>query len=82
MNSSLPYLTAAVRWGLGLLAGWLVSKGLLTAEHSGEFVTMIAGIVIGAVPLAWSMFQKAKTTEHLQTAADAPKGSEPPKTPL
>jgi hypothetical protein len=82
MTALLPYLTAVLRWALALLAGWLVRKGLLDADQSAQFVTILGGVAVAAVPLVWSFVQKHRTASHIQDAADAPVGAPVKGTPL
>lgn len=82
MTTILPYATAALRWALGLLAGWLVSKGVLAADQSPQFITLALGMALAAVPLIWSWVQKARTAAHIQEAADARPGAPVKGTPL
>ncbi len=41
-----------VRWGLGMGAGFLVGRGVITEQQ----VTMIGGALGSLIPLAWSFF--------------------------
>lgn len=77
-----PYITAAIRWGLALAAGWLVKNGLLSTDQSAELVNIIAGMALAAVPLIWSFIQKARTAKHIDEAkALAPSAAHTPSVP-
>jgi hypothetical protein len=82
MDKLLPYLTALLRSGLLLLAGWLVARGYLDADKSGGFVDQALAFALAVAPIAWSFYQKSRTAAHLQQAADQRAGSTPPKVPL
>jgi hypothetical protein len=82
MNNLLPYLTALLRSGLLMLAGWLVARGYLSDSQQAAFVDQAVGFVLIVGPIAWSFWQKHRTAAHLDKAVDQPRGSEPPKVPL
>lgn len=48
----------ALRHGLTWASGVLVSLGALQADQQAQFVTMLSGVGMGLVALAWSAYQK------------------------
>lgn len=64
-----PEIDAVIRWAVGVLAGFLVQKANIDPTQ----VTTISGVILGAVAIAWSIWQKnrtqAATVSHVLTAA-------------
>lgn len=61
-----------VRFGLAALATWLVSQGVWTQAAASDYV---AGLTLGVVSLAWSIWQKYRGRLQFLTALEAPAGT-------
>lgn len=63
---------AGVRWTLVLLAGVLVKKGIVSSEQGSVYVEqatpVVAGAVIAAGMLAWSLWQKRHANQKVDLA--------------
>lgn len=58
-DSLVRTITALVaRHALTTVAGVLISAGWVDATQKGQFITISTGIVVGAVGVAWSWWQK------------------------
>ncbi len=53
-------ITAAVRHGLTVLAGIMVTSGFLASGQSANFTEIGVGIVAAAIGYGWSVMNKAK----------------------
>lgn len=60
---------AVVRWGLALLAGYLVDHRIWTAEQSERYVGAAA---LAVVPILWSLYRKYKNRLKLLAALSTP----------
>lgn len=71
-----PMLSAALgailRWGLAILAGYLVKAGIWSGT---EAETYVAAAVLGILGLGWSLFQKYKSRIKFLAALNAPQGT-------
>mgnify|MGYP001585292252 CR=1 FL=1 len=63
---------SVLRWGLSVLAGYLVSTGALTSDKAAEFTAAAITLVL---PLAWSLYQKAKDRKKFEVALALPRGA-------
>lgn len=63
---------ALVRWGVTLLVGYLVHRGVIDQDSS---LTLTALAVAALGPLAWSFSQKSTARLKLLTALTAPPGT-------
>jgi hypothetical protein len=63
---------AILRAGLQVLAGYLVTRGIWTADAAETYV---AGAAIGLLSLGWSLYQKYGMRSKLVTALSSPQGS-------
>lgn len=58
-QDALKMLAASfVRHLLTAVAGWMVSAGLLQTGDQSNFVQITTGIVLGALAIGWSWWQK------------------------
>lgn len=64
-----PIVAGQVRTALAGLAGSLVLAGAMDASESSSFVKIGTGIVIYAVPAAWSWWQKVGSVKLLAMIA-------------
>ncbi len=69
---ALAALGSILRWGLGLVAGFFVSKGVWSDADAATYVT---AIVTGILTLGWSLWNKYKDRIHVLTALTLPEGS-------
>ncbi len=53
-------VTPIIRHGLTVAAGALVTTGLLDSAQSGNFVTIVTGLIVGAIGLGWSFAKNSK----------------------
>jgi hypothetical protein len=65
-------LGSFIRWGLTILATWLVEHGVWS---SGDSATYVTGLTLGAVTLAWSLWSRYKSRIKFLTALELPSGS-------
>ena len=50
-----PLIASAVRHGLTLLAGYLVTRGAFSPTTAGGFVEGLSGVLVGLIGFGWSM---------------------------
>lgn len=55
-----PIIGLALRHGLTLLAGVLVTFGLVEPGQESNFITIFSGIILGAIGLVWSGVKNLK----------------------
>lgn len=68
--SAVPsYVAAIIRTLLGVLGGWLIGKGYVTADQLPE----LGGILLGAATLIWSIAHKVNVAKAFKDAQDAAK---------
>lgn len=65
-------VAALARKGLTAAAAALVTWGLLPEGQSGEFVTIGAGLALGAVSIGWTWVEKQRARARLAQAVAAP----------
>lgn len=65
-------LASILRWGLTLLAGFLVKAGIWSASDATTYVT--AG-TLAILALGWSLWEKEKSRIKVLTALTMPEGS-------
>ena len=53
-----PYLAGQLRHALGVLAGYLIAKGVIASGDQSAFVSIMSGIVVWGVMALWSIWQK------------------------
>jgi hypothetical protein len=51
-------IAAAIRHGLGIIGGGLVTLGWIQPSQTSSFVEIGSGIALGAVAYLWSLYQK------------------------
>ena len=70
-------LISIVRHFLGIIAAYLVSKGLLSPEvaSEGNLLVLAGGIAAGIITLGWIVYNKLKTRNLVQAAVEAPAGT-------
>lgn len=51
-------IASAIRHGLTVAAGSLVTLGWIQSSQSANFVELMSGIVLGAIAYGWSLWQK------------------------
>lgn len=61
-------LISAVRGGLQLAAGYLVTKGVWSQDQSSEIVS---GLAVAIVTVVWSVYEKYKSQQLLVTMGAA-----------
>lgn len=70
------YFAPFVRAGLQLVAGFLVSRGIFSADEGASFVTEVgAALVLFVSALVWSLWQKAQAAKMVKVALVAPAGT-------
>src|SRR5688500_15763048 len=67
-------LVSIIRHFLSILAAYLISKGLVQPEilSEGNLAVLATGIVAALVSLGWVVYNKLKTRNLVQAAAEAP----------
>lgn len=63
---------SVVRFALSSVAGWMISKGVLTPEQVDY---LIAGIATGVIALVWSLWAKYRGRLKLAVALESPANS-------
>ena len=61
-----------IRWGLTILAAWLVDHHVWS---SGEATSYVTGLTLGVVTLAWALWNRYKSRIKFLTALELPGGS-------
>lgn len=75
MESTFPvYLTSLLRALGGVIGGYLIGKGYLTAEDA----TAIGGGLLAVIVALWSIHAKRKSIKALRDAIAAPSGKAKP----
>lgn len=64
------FITSLIRNALALLAGFLVGKGVINAQDA----TALSGALLAAVPVVWSLVNKARANKALKSAIASPAG--------
>lgn len=64
------YLASILRTVGGIVGGWLIGKGYITAEQAPE----IGGGLLALVVAAWGLIQKLNAHKALKSAIAAPGG--------
>lgn len=80
-SSALPaYIGGLVRWAASLAGGALATHGVT----EGDQTTLIAGVFLGVASVAWNMWQKRKSAEHIEEARALPlaNGAPTPNVPV
>lgn len=67
-------LAALARSGLNVVAGVLVSSGVLTGDQSTQFVTIGVALILWVGNYGWSLRQKRDAQRRLVNAIAAPAG--------
>lgn len=67
-------LISIVRHFLGIVAAYLVSRGLVSQElaSEGNLLILAGGIVAALTTLGWIVYNKLKTRNLVQAALEAP----------
>jgi hypothetical protein len=65
-------LGGLVRTALAGVTGWLINKGII---NSGDVATLISGITVGLITVAWTVYQKYGSHLQLLTALASPAGT-------
>jgi len=68
MDTLPTFLASVVRHGAQLVAGYLLTKGLVS---DGQ-VEMVVGLIVSVVALGWSFVQKSNAKKALAAAEAAP----------
>lgn len=69
-------LATFIRWALALVAGWLISKGIVSQEQIDSWMPeLVAGIVAALVPLLWALWTRIAHRVGFLVALDLPSGS-------
>lgn len=72
----LEFLGAVIRFALAGVFGWLVAKGVITADQASRFsAAMVASLAMGGATLLWSLWAKYKSRLKLTAALELPKGA-------
>ena len=65
-------LGSFIRWGLTILATWLVQHGVWT---SGDATGYVSGLTLGLITLCWALWNRYKSRIKFLTALEAPAGA-------
>lgn len=69
--SAVPsYVASILRTVGGIVGGWLIGKGYITAEQAPE----IGGGLLAVVVAVWGIIQKINAHKALKSAISAPSG--------
>lgn len=72
----LPIIGSFVRWGLAILGGFLMAKGVWTPEQADKFIPALAsGLSLAIVAIGLSIWAKYKDRVSFLAALASPSGT-------
>jgi membrane protein DedA with SNARE-associated domain len=58
-----------IRKGLVFVGGWVVAKGWMTGDESGQVIEIVIGAIVALIPVAWSMLNRWLEARRAKKAA-------------
>lgn len=69
-NAIPSYVASILRTGGGIIGGYLIGKGYITADQAAE----LGGASLAVIAVGWSLYQKYAAHKALTAAIAAPAG--------